>query len=246
MGEATCNDETHISAASLPTQENPLETGEIEMQAETLDHSSKVAEEQGVTLALFVEDTDPGEVRIAINVAGAPSDPVSGHSSSPAQHNCTVNDPPDTQHRWKDARSVAAATTAFDELRPTSKLRKNLLYGSQWLVPQQGRKEAKRRAAYSSTNAATNAMSSVLPSPNQVVEDTCTESYEEQAKHIPIFIPVTTAADVLVFVIYCFIKGQFSATTPIAGPPEWWFRLVDKFPGCNDVRHEIWRFFTYQ
>lgn len=65
---------------------------------------------------------------------------------------------------------------------------------------------------------------------------------------LPVFIFLTSAVQLFMFVAYLIAhpEQEVTASSPIAGPEFMWMRVVDKFPGCTDLRPEWWRLVTYQ
>lgn len=63
----------------------------------------------------------------------------------------------------------------------------------------------------------------------------------------PYVILILTFVQVAFFVVYCIFDAEdVSAHYPVAGPDSFTLRAISKFPGCEDMRYQVWRFFTYQ
>jgi membrane associated rhomboid family serine protease len=72
--------------------------------------------------------------------------------------------------------------------------------------------------------------------------------FDNYGSHLPIFIVFISIVQLLMFLSYLMANPDkpVSASTPIAGPPGRWMRVVDVFPLCTDLRLEWWRLLAYQ
>eukprot|EP00959_Pyramimonas_sp_CCMP1952_P430424 9014940-Pyramimonas_sp.AAC.1 len=93
------------------------------------------------------------------------------------------------------------------------------------------------------TNALFLATHWLLPTPPPKSID---EGLEEQVDHYPTFVLWTTLLDFFVFVIYAFKNLELGIDSPEAGPDAWRYKLVGAYPGCGDLRPQIWRYVLYQ
>jgi len=83
------------------------------------------------------------------------------------------------------------------------------------------------------------------------------ELSESFGTHFPFFLLGISALQLLAFFVYCATANEEpTMTTPTAGKPMLWFKLVGKpdswrsanndYPICNDLRPQAWRFWSYQ
>ena len=71
--------------------------------------------------------------------------------------------------------------------------------------------------------------------------------YDNYGSALPLFVLGISLLQTVAFFKYVVDESSpVSSDAPIAGPEQWWMKVMSDFPGCDDLRLEWWRPLTYQ